>query len=126
MNGAGTETPRGGVQSPLETVIVEKKIMNKLVRKHRQDILGAIRPTITDPLVIINENREGRKYHVYVKPFLDMLKDKEVMVAVVVHDDERGEITVSAYKRPDGNTLNKIKKAGDVAYEKARDAGFTQ
>jgi hypothetical protein len=46
------------------------------------------------------------------------------MLAVVVHDDERGEITVSAYKRPASNTLNKIKKAGDIAYEKARDAGL--
>ncbi|GAB6393389.1 MAG: hypothetical protein MdMp014T_2762 [Treponematales bacterium] len=99
-------------------------IMNKLVRKHRQDILGAIRPTITDPLVIINENREGKASRVYAKSFFETAKDREVVVVVTVQDGERGEITVSAYKRHINNTLNKIKKAGDIAYEKARDAGL--
>jgi len=75
---------------------------------------GTMHQTLTDPIAIINEDREGGKAKLFSKSFL---KNNRPIVSVVIY--EKGKNTaVSTHDRRLNNILNKIKKPADLLYEK--------
>jgi hypothetical protein len=86
----------------------------------RRCLIGAMRQTLVDPIVIITEEKNSRKAYLFIKSFKnieDAQKHDFIMSVVVTIDDIK--IAISTYKRKRREVLNKIKKAGVIAYEKA-------
>ncbi|WP_461248250.1 hypothetical protein, partial [Treponema sp. R6D11] len=85
----------------------------------RRCLIGAMRQTLADPIVIVSEEKDGRKAYLFIKSFKnieDTQKHDFIMSVVVTIDDAK--IAISTYKRKRREVLNKIKKAGVIAYEK--------
>ena len=82
----------------------------------RKGLIGAMRQTLSDPIVIIQEEKEGRKAYLYIKSFMKDEKASIVVSVVVTIDDSK--IAISTYKRKKREMLKKIKMAGVMTYEK--------
>ncbi|GMO40740.1 MAG: hypothetical protein Ta2F_16740 [Termitinemataceae bacterium] len=64
--------PRNEVQTPIGTFKMGKDFFDKLGRKDegaRKELLGASFQTLTDPLIIIRETKDGITSDVYIKSF---------------------------------------------------------
>jgi len=106
--------PNGMVSTPIGEVALRNDQFNKLKRKMRQNLLSAMYQTLTDPIIIINEDRKGEKAKLFAKSFL---KNKKPIVSVVIY--EKGINTaISTHDRKLNNILNKIKNPADLLYEK--------
>jgi len=124
---------RGTVETPIGEVKLGKNQFSKLAEKDggsRQGLIGAMRQTLTDPVVIINEIEEDRKANVFIKSFTveedkkESLKDVSLIVAVVVNIQET-KIVISTYKRKRREVVNKIKKADGIVYIKDNRGSLT-
>jgi len=106
--------PNSVVSTPIGKITLRNDQFKKLNRKRRQNLLGAMHQTLTDPIAIINENRKGEKVKLFSKSFLD---SKKPIVSVVTN--EKGKNTaISTHDRKLNNILNKIKKPADLIFEK--------
>jgi len=106
--------PKSMVSTPIGEIALRNDQFNKLKRKGRQNLLSAMYQTLTDPIVIINENRKGEKAKLFVKSFL---QNKKPIVSVIIY--KKGINTaISTHDRKLNNILNKIKKPADLLYEK--------
>jgi predicted AlkP superfamily pyrophosphatase or phosphodiesterase len=85
----------------------------------RRCLIGAMRQTLADPIVIVPEEKDGRKAYLFIKSFKDTedTQKPDFILSVVVTIDD-AKITISTYKRKRREVLNKIKKAGVITYEK--------
>jgi hypothetical protein len=84
-----------------------------------------MRQTLSDPITIIQEEKDGRKAYLFIKSFKnteDTRKPDFIMSVVVTI--EGAKVAISTYKRKHREVMNKIKKAGVIAYEK--DYGASQ
>ena len=120
--------PQGTAKTPIGEVKIGKNQFEKMAEKDngkRRTLIGAMRQTLTDPIVIIQEVKDGRKAYVFIKSFKnteDSLKIGFIMSVVVTIEDAK--VVISTYKRKKREVLSKIKKAGVIAYEK--DYGASQ
>jgi len=106
--------PNSVVSTPIGEIALRNDQFKKLKRKGRQNLLGAMHQTLTDPIAIINEDRERGKAKLFAKSFL---KNNKPIVSVVIY--EKGKNTaISTYDRRLNNILNKIKNPADLLYEK--------
>jgi hypothetical protein len=121
--------PQGTVKTPIGEVKIGKNQFEKMAEKDngkRRALIGAMRQTLTDPITIIQEEKDGRKAYVFIKSFKnteDSLKTDFIMSVVVSIEDAK--VVISTYKRKRREVLNKIKKAGVIAYEKDYGASRT-
>jgi predicted AlkP superfamily pyrophosphatase or phosphodiesterase len=120
--------PQGTVKTPIGEVKIGKNQFEKMAEKDnggRRSLIGAMRQTLADPVVIVPEEKDGRKAYLFIKSFKNMENSRKpdfIMSVVVTIDNAK--IAVSTYKRKRREVLNKIKRAGVIAYEK--DYGASQ
>lgn len=107
--------------SPLETPMGKVKLgenqFEKLKSKNRQNLIGAIHDTLTNPCFIAEE-KGGTT--LYVKSFIQNDKQKNIMSVVIKRDGLN--ISISTHEEREPQILSKIKKAG-VLRETASDDG---
>jgi len=114
--------PQGTVKTPIGEVKIGKNQFEKMTEKDngkRRCLIGAMRQTLADPIVIFTEEKDGRKAYLFIKSFKnieDTQKPDFIMSVVVTIEDAK--IAISTFKRKRREILNKIKKAGVIAYEK--------
>ena len=120
--------PQGTVQTPIGEVKIGKNQFEKMAEKDngkRQELIGAMRQTLADPITIIQEEKDGRKAYVFIKSFKNTVDpQKPDFIISVVVTIEGAKVAISTYKRKRREVLNKIKRAGVIAYEK--DYGASQ
>jgi len=104
--------PNNKVKTPLGEIQLRDDQFNKLNRRKREEFLGAVYQIYTDPIAIIEEERDGKIYQIFGKSFKE-LSEKKIIMSVI--DDGYG---VTTHRRPINNFLNKIKKPADLLYEK--------
>jgi hypothetical protein len=103
-----------------------KNLINKLADKdkgNRKSLIGAMRQTLSDPIVIIPEENDSRKAYIFMKSFINNEK-LSIIVSVVVSIGS-DKIAISTYKRKRREIISKIKKAGVITYEKGNGASRT-
>jgi hypothetical protein len=110
------------VKTPIGEVKIGKNQFEKMAEKDngkRRNLIGAMRQTLADPIVIVPEEKDGRKAYLFVKSFknLDNSQKPDFIISVVVTIEDT-KIAISTYKRKRREVLNKIKRAGVIAYEK--------
>jgi hypothetical protein len=110
--------PRGTVKTPIEIVKTGEHQFEKLDVMGRRDLLGAMHQTLRDPIVILEETREGEKERVYIKSFKNDSNDLSNHVIAVVVDIEKQAILISAGKRRQKQINDKIKMADRPLYIK--------
>ena len=121
--------PQGTVKTPIGEVRIGKNQFEKMAEKDngkRRTLIGAMWQTLTDPITIIQEEKNGQKACVFIKSFKnteDSLKTDFIMSVVV--SIENAKVVISTYKRKRREVLSKIKKAGVIAYEKGYGASQT-
>ena len=113
--------PQGRVKTPLGEVEIGKNQYEKLRDRDggkRQPFIGAMRQTLSDPVAVITEAKNGREAEVYIKSFKDDGKvDIDTVMSVIVKKDEQ-RIAISTYKRKQREVIKKIKKADGIVYIK--------
>jgi ribosomal protein L10 len=118
--------PQGVVKTPIGEVKIGRNQFTKLAEKdngNRKGLIGAMRQTLSDPIVIITEEAENRKAYIFLKSFNENEK-LHIIVSVVVTIDGN-KVAISTYKRKRREVISKIKKAGVITYEKGYGAGST-
>ena len=111
--------PQGIVKTPIGEVKIGKNQFSKLAEKDygkRQGLIGAMWQTLSDPIAIIEEEKEGRRAYIFIKSFIKSEKTCIIVSVVVTIEDEK--IAISTYKRKKREVISKIKMAGVVTYEK--------
>ena len=114
--------PQGTVKTPIGEVKIGKNQFEKMAEKDngkRRCLIGAMRQTLADPIIIVPEEKYGRKAYLFIKSFKniqDTQKPDFIMSVVVTIDGTK--IAISTYKRKRREVVNKIKMAGVIAYEK--------
>jgi len=107
--------PNGKVKTPLGEVKLGEHQYQKLEAKGRKEYLGAVFQTLSDPVVVVESERNGKKVKLFSKSFKEN-EDTNIVVSVVV--DINGEpVSISTHQRDMNNTLNIVKK-GSILYEK--------
>jgi hypothetical protein len=111
--------PESKVSTPIGEVILRRDQYIKLGNKDRKNLLGAMHQTLTDPVAIINEDRNGYIAKIYTKSFTNNEAiNKDENIVSVVPNIKGKDISITTHPRRKNNILNKIKKVGDVIYEK--------
>jgi hypothetical protein len=113
--------PQGTVQTPIGEVKIGQNQFSKMAEKDlgkRQGLIGAMQQTLSDPVTIVREEKDGRKAYVFIKSFHAKEGEKTNLIVSVVVTIEGKKIAISTYKRKKREVLNKIKMAGVIAYEK--------
>jgi hypothetical protein len=120
--------PQGTVQTPIGKVKIGKNQFEKMSQKDngkRRTLIGAMRQTLADPIVIIQEERDGRRAYVFIKSFKAANKQgKPDFIMSVVVTIENTKVAISTYKRKRREVLSKI-KAGVIVWEKDYGASRT-
>ena len=110
--------PEGKLNTPLGEVKVGKGQFYKLAAKRRQELLGAMYQTLTDPIVILPEMRDGKECHLYIKTFKKSPTDKRINILSVVVDIGGMPVVVTSGKRRNEQIEAKIKMASIPLYLK--------
>jgi hypothetical protein len=113
--------PRGIVDTPIGEVKIGQNQFSKLAEKDggsRQGLIGAMRQTLSDPVVIIREREEARIADVFIKSFTVGEGKKENLIVAVVVDIKGVKVAISTYKRKRREVIGKIKKADGIIYIK--------
>lgn len=109
--------PFGIVQTPVEKVKLGEHQFEKLDTKDRGRFLLASYQTLATPDIVIEEVKEGKHSHNYIKSFVFDEKTKTIQDIVVNIDGEN--ISISAHPRDVNNVLNKIKTPDQLVYAAA-------
>jgi hypothetical protein len=120
--------PRGTVATPIGEVKVGQNQFSKLAEKdggNRQGLIGAMRQTLSDPVVIIRELEGTRLADVFIKSFTAGEGMKENLIVSVVVDIKGAKIAISTYKRKHREVIRKIKKADGIVYIKDNGGSLT-
>jgi len=117
--------PNGRVATPLGKVKLGENQFAKLKARNREDLLGATFQTLSDPVVVLSSDRDGRKARMYVRSF-----KKEASISVVVSvvvDQFDGtkpiKVSISTHRKDVSNVLGKIKSPDDIVYIKPNTKG---
>ena len=120
--------PRGTVATPIGEVKVGQNQFSKLAEKdggNRQGLIGAMRQTLADPVVIVREREGTRLADVFIKSFTAGEGMKENLIVSVVVDIKGTKIAISTYKRKRREVIGKIKKADGIVYIKDNGGSLT-
>jgi hypothetical protein len=109
--------PDGKIQTPAGAVKLGEHQYEKLKARGREEYLGAVYQTLSDPGVIIEIEEKGGRVKLYTKSFRGDQDSKMDAVISVVVDIGGVSVSISTHRRNVNNTLNKIKKGG-ILYEK--------
>jgi hypothetical protein len=116
------------VVTPIGEVKIGRNQFTKLAEKDggsRRGLIGAMRQTLSDPVVIIREREEDRMAEVFIKSFtMGEGKEEGIIVSVVVNIQE-AKIVISTYKRKRREVIKKIKKADGIVYIKDNGGSLT-
>ena len=118
--------PQGKVDTPIGEVKIGQNQFSKLAEKDhgkRQELIGAMRQTLADPIAILQEEKEGRRAYIFLKSFTK--GDKTSIIVSVVVTIENKKVVISTHKRKKREILNKIKMADVMTYEKGHGASPT-
>jgi len=118
--------PQGTVNTPIGEVKIGKNQFKKLAEKDfgkRQKLIGAMYQTLSDPIIIIKEEKENKKAYIFIKSFKTDNKTSFIVSVVVDIDDIK--VAISTYKRKKREVISKIKKAGVMTYEKDHGTNLT-
>lgn len=110
--------PRAIVQTPLETVKLGENQFEKLDAKDRKRFLLATFQTLATPDLVIDEEREGKHSHNYIKSFVFDEKTKTIQDVVVNINGKN--VSITAHPRDINNIVNKIKMPDQLVYAAAR------
>ena len=110
--------PRAIVQTPVETVKLGKNQFEKLDARDRKRFLLATFQTLATPDLVIDEEREGKHSHNYIKSFVFDEKTKTIQDVVVNINGEN--VSITAHPRDINNIVNKIKMPDQLVYAAAR------
>ena len=109
--------PDSKISTPIGYVNLGKHQFEKLKENDRENLLGAMYQTLLDPIVVINENDNGKKAQLYSKSFKNAEEKLKGVISVVV-DIDGTNVAISTHRRDPNNIINKIKKTADLLYEK--------
>ena len=115
--------PYSKINTPIETVKIGAHQFEKLEAKDRKNLLQAVHDVLSEPDLIINEEKESvfgdtEFSHVYAKSYVINEKTKAVQSVVVNIEDEY--ISISTHKRDISNVVNKIKKPDQLLFAAAK------
>ena len=110
--------PFGIVQTPLEKVKLGENQFEKLDAKDRKRFLLSTFQTLATPDLVIDEKREGKHSHNYIKSFVFDEKTKTIQDVVVNINGEN--VSITAHPRDINNIVNKIKMPDQLVYAAAR------
>lgn len=110
--------PRAIVQTPVETVKLGENQFEKLDARDRKRFLLATFQTLATPDLVIDEEREGKHSHNYIKSFVFDEKTKTIQDVVVNINGEN--VSITAHPRDINNIVNKIKMPDQLVYAAAR------
>ena len=110
--------PFGIVQTPLEKVKLGENQFEKLDSKDRKRFLLATFQTLATPDLVIDEEREGKHSHNYIKSFVFDEKTKTIQDVVVNINGEN--VSITAHPRDINNIVNKIKMPDQLVYAAAK------
>jgi len=113
--------PRGTVTTPIGEVKIGQNQFSKMAEKDggsRKGLIGAMRQTLADPVVIIRERDRIRVADVFIKSFSAGNDKRESLIVSVVVDIHGAKIAISTYKRKHREVIGKIKKADGIVYIK--------
>jgi len=120
--------PRGTVATPIGEVKIGQNQFSKLAEKdggNRQGLIGAMRQTLSDPVVIIREREKDRLADVFIKSFTAEEGKRESLIVSVVVDIQKAKVAISTYKRKHREVIGKIKKADGIIYVKDNGGSLT-
>ena len=120
--------PRGTVATPIGEVKIGQNQFSKLAEKdggNRRRLIGAMRQTLSDPVVIIREKEGDRLADVFIKSFTAEEGKRESLIVSVVVDIKGGLVAISTYKRKYREVIGKIKKADGIVYIKDNGGSLT-
>lgn len=115
--------PYSKIDTPIETVKIGAHQFEKLENKDRKNLLQAVHDVLSNPDVIINEEKESvfgdtENSHVYAKSYVINEKTKAVQSVVVNIENEY--VSISTHKRDISNVVNKIKKPDQLLFAAAK------
>ncbi len=110
--------PFGIVQTPLEKVKLGENQFEKLDARDRKRFLLSTFQTLATPDLVIDEEREGKHSHNYIKSFVFDEKTKTIQDVVVNINGEN--VSITAHPRDINNIVNKIKMPDQLVYAAAR------
>jgi hypothetical protein len=91
----------------------------------RRGLIGVMRQTLSDPVVIIREREGDRAADVFIKSFTARQGKKTGLILSVVVDIEGARVAISTYKRKRREVAGKIKKADGIVYVKDNGGSLT-
>jgi hypothetical protein len=109
--------PESKVITPIGIVKIGAHQFEKLYINKRQNLLGAMYQTLTDPIAIINNDDNMKKAFLFIKSFRNDSKRIKGVLSIVI-EMSNIKISISTHRRDPENILNKIKKATYLIYEK--------
>ncbi|MDR1231323.1 MAG: hypothetical protein LBK61_07975 [Spirochaetaceae bacterium] len=106
----------GYVKTPLGTVKMGNDQFNKMSRKNREHLLWAMRETLANPVVVVQETREGKDAKLYIKSFTtDKESEKTVVMSVVVKSGNEDTV-ISTGPRKKKQINRKLEDASSFLY----------
>jgi hypothetical protein len=112
--------PEGTVETPLGKVKLGDHQFEKLMVKGRRTLLGAMYQTLHDPVVILDEEQNGKLARIYLKSFKEPGRGGFSGVISVVVEVKGTAVAISTGKRRKKQITGKIKMARRILYEKQR------
>ncbi len=115
--------PYSKIDTPIETVKIGAHQFEKLEEKDRKTLLQAVHDVLSNPDVIINEEKKSvfgdtENSHIYAKSYVINENTKAVQSVVVNIEDEY--VSISTHKRDISNVVNKIKKPDQLLFAAAK------
>lgn len=120
--------PRGTVATPIGEVKIGRNQFSKLAEKDggsRRGLIGAMRQTLEDPVVIIQEREDERLADIFIKSFLTGADQDVRFILSVVVGIEGVNVAISTYKRKQREVIVKIKKADGIIFIKDNGGSLT-
>jgi len=109
--------PQGIITTPIGDVKLGKNQFDKLQEKRRENLLGVMYQTLSDPVAIIEEARKRKKALLYTKTFKEGSEKIKTAVSVVVNIDNIN-VAISTHRKSLRYVLQIIKNAASVIYQK--------
>jgi len=108
--------PDNKIMSPIGEIKLGEHQFEKL-KGGREHLLGAMSQVLSEPIIIIDEDNNGKKAKLFTKSFNDDPKKIKSVTSVIVAIDNK-KIAISTHPSRINNVLNRIKKSADLIYEK--------
>jgi hypothetical protein len=112
--------PEGKIKTPVGIVKLGNDQYDKLIRTNRKNLLGAMRQTLAEPIVVLPEVQGGRKSKLFIKSFKNMKDSEASFVMTVVVEDGQDSIAISTGPRKKKQIERKIKETGIPLYISTR------